>query len=145
MISIHSDIGEFLQYVLNHASIDCTQLLPLSALLHVITNNDITESNTVLLATKELMHPLLYSYSTGLQNIINTSSTDSANLCQYRSVVTEYCLDKLCCELQPKLLPTDDHGITLNSRQQHCKQLQQLLDHLWSSCCTPLYDRDHHQ
>lgn len=144
LISICSDIEGFLQYLLFHTTTDCTQLLPLSVLLHVINSNVTRESNTVLLATKELIFPLLYAYSSGLQDINNVSSTDGL-WCQYRSSVTEYCLDKLCCKLQPRLLPTDDHGITFSDRQHHCEELKQLLNYLWSFCCTPLNDCDHHR
>ena len=145
LTSIHSDIGGFLQYLLHHTTTDYTQLLPLSVLLHIIDDNVTTKSSTVLLATKELIFPLLHSYSTGLHDINNISCTDNDHLCQYRSVVTEYCLDKLCSKLQPVLLPMGDHSITVSNRQEHCEELQQLLNHLWSFCCTPLNDRDHYQ
>lgn len=147
--SIHSDIDGYFRYLLHHTTADCTQLLPLSVLLHIVNNHNVTESSSVLLATKELLFPLIYSFSSGLQEINDTSSTDGASLCQYRSVVTEYCLDKLCYKIQSnvKLLPLDDDddGITLNNRQRHCEQLQQLLNNLWSFCCTSLTDPNHHQ
>ena len=127
---------------------DCTQLLPLSVLLYIVNNSNSSESSTALLATKELIFPLIYSYSCNSLNISNISSTDNAaSMCQYRSVVTEYCLDKLCCKLQSyvKLLPADDDGITVSNRLQHCEELEQLLNYLWSFSCTPLINPDHHQ
>ena len=127
---------------------DCTQLLPISVLLYILNNNS-SESSTVLLATKELIFPLIYiySYSCNSLNISNISSTDNSSMCQYRSVVTEYCLDKLCYKLQSnvKLLPTDDHVITVSNRQQHREELEHLLNYLWSFSCTPLINPDHHQ
>lgn len=147
--SIHSSIDGFLQYLLIHTTTDHTHLLPLSVLLHIIIhgNNDTPESSTILLAMREVVFPLLYSYSSGLQDISIISSTDNASLCQYRSVVTEYCLDKLCDMLRSnvKLLPTDDRGITLNNRTEYHEELQQLLNYLWSFCCTPLNNPDHYQ
>ena len=145
-----SDISEILQHLLLQPSIDCAQLLPLSALLHIVNNNNnsySSEPSMVLLASKELVFPLINSYSCNLQDIYNISSTDNSDLCQYRSVVTEYCLNTLCHKLgsHDKLLATDDQMTTLSNRQQQCEELQLLLNYLWSYSCTPLTDPDHHQ
>jgi len=145
-----SDISEFLQHLLLQPSIDCTQLLPLSVLLHIVNNNNnsySSEPSAVLLATKELVFPLIYSYSRNLQDIYNISSTDNSGLCQYRSVVTEYCLDALCHKLgsHDKLLAIDNQMTTLSNRQQQCEELQLLLNYFWSYSCAPLTDPDHHQ
>ena len=145
LTSIHSDIDGFLQYLLLHTTTDCTQLLPLSVLLHIIDDNVTTKSDTVLLATKELMFPLLHSHTSGLRDITNVSCTNNDDLCQYRSVVSEYCMDKLCSKLHSGILPMGDPGITISNRQQHCEELRQLLNHLWSFCCTTLNDCDHYQ
>ena len=145
--SVYADIDEFLHYLLTHTTTGYTQLLPLSVLLHIVNNSCSSESSSVLLATKELIFPIIYSYSCNLLNISDISTTDNTSLCQYRSAVTEYCLDKLCCKLQSsvKLLPTDDHVMTLSNRQQHCQELEQLLNYLWSISCTPLISHDHYQ
>ena len=144
--SASSNISEYLQHLLLCPSIDCTQLLPLSVLLHIVhnINNHSSESSAVLFATKELVFPLIYSYSCNLQDIYNVSS-DNSGLCKYRSVVTEYCLNTLCHKLgsHDKPLTTDDQRTTLSNRQQHCEELQQLLNYLWSYSCTPLTDSDH--
>ena len=145
LTSVHPDIDGFLQYLLLRTTTDCTQLLPLSVLLHIIDDNVTTKSDTVLLTTKELIFPLLYSHTSGLRDITNISCSDNDDLCQYRSVVTEYCMDKLCSKLQPSILPMGDHSITINNRQQHCEELRQLLNYLWSFCCTTLIDCDHYQ
>ena len=141
-----SDISEFLQHLLLHPSIDCTQLLPLSVLLHIVNNNNnsySSEPSAVLLASKELVFPLIYSYSCNLQDIYNISS----GLCQYRNVVTKSCLNTLCHKLgsHDELLATDNQMTTLSNRQQQCEELQLLLNYLWSYSCTPLTDPDHHQ
>ena len=100
---LHSDINKTLQYLLTHTTTNCSQLQSLSTLLP----------------------SLLYSYISGLHH----TTLNSNYLYQYRSVFTEYCLDKLNVK-QCTRVPSKGGGGTLNNRLKSCEELRQLLTRL---------------
>ena len=129
--SVHSDINQTLQYLLSHTTTNCSQLLPLSMLSYYTSNDNCTVDTL-----KELLPSLLYSCTSGLQHFTNTGSTsdkDGSHLYQYRSVFTEYCLDKLCVD---QCMGPSEGGVTLDNRLKSCEEMKQLLSHLWWSSCS---------
>jgi len=125
---LQSDTNKTLQYLLSHSTANCSLLLPLSVLSYYTNNNNCT-SDTL----RELLSSLLYSYSSGLQHFTNSDSSSDSLVYQYRSVFTEYCLDKLCVDWSMR---PHEGGVTLDNRLESCEELKQLLGHLWWSSCS---------
>ncbi|XP_065904261.1 midasin-like isoform X2 [Dysidea avara] len=138
--SVLSDINKTLQYLLSHTTTSCSQLRPLSILSYYTSHNSCTSD-----ILKDLLPSLFYSYTSGLQDFTNTgniSDNNNSHLYQYRSVFTEYCLDKLSVH---QCIRPSEGGVTLNNRLECCEELKQLLGHLWWSSCSDVIHPGRHQ
>jgi len=82
----------------------------------------------------------MYSYTSGLHH----TTLNSDHLYQYRSIFTEYCLDKLSVD-QCTRVPSEGGGVTLNNRLKSCEELRQLLTHLWLASCSDVVHPGIHQ